>query len=300
LRYALYRNKDSVFRSNTNALLRKAEDLRVREHRLSSTLKLRTKDEIVEFIHEKGLVSALGGNELPSLISAVLGKKWKPSAKGFTGWLDWWSIKMEGQRIALVFGEIERRHDILASRVFRKTKTFVSNKLWPILSVIEQHQRELANKGKLLTLIEKKIFKAIEADEPIRTDELREKLRLEGKQNNSKFHRSLAKLENYCLIIGAEDAKPEKHIHANIWQTWGERTGEIGKRDLSYPRAVEELLEKTLDACVLADENQITKWFSWGEDVETAEKELLRKNAIAHVDSHVLKRKTMEKLTYLR
>jgi hypothetical protein len=272
----------------------------MREHHLSNALKLRTKTEIVEFIHEKGLVSALGGNELPSLISAILGKQWKPSAKGFTGWLDWWYLKIEGRQVARVSGEIERSQDILACRVFRKTKTFVAKKLWPTLSVIVQHQRELANKGKLLSPMERKILSAIESDESIRTDVLRKKLGIEGKENNSKFRRSLTKLENYSLIIGAEDPKPEKHLHANIWQTWEERTGEIRKRDLSYPEAVEELFEKTLDACVLANENQIPKWFSWSADTETAEKELLRKNRIAHLDSHVLTRETIEGLTHLR
>lgn len=242
-------------------------------------------------------MSALGGNELPSLVSAILGKEWKPSAKGFKGWLDWWSLKIEDQRIALVFGEIERRKDILALRLFRKTKTFVSNKLWPIISVIAQHQRELANGGKLLSSMETRILKAIELDGPLRTDALRKKLGLEGKENNFKFHSSLANLENYSLIVGAEDPKPEKHLHANIWQTWDERTGNITTRDLSYQEAVKHLLEKTLDACVLADEKQISKWFSWREDTKTAEKELLMKKVIQRVDSHVLKREIMEKLT---
>jgi hypothetical protein len=45
---------------------------------LKPNLRLKTQDEIIEFIHEESLVSALGGNELPSFISAILGKPWRP------------------------------------------------------------------------------------------------------------------------------------------------------------------------------------------------------------------------------
>ena len=247
------------------------------------------------------MTSALGGNELPSLISAVLGRQWKPSAKGFTSWLDWWSFKIEGQRLSLVLGEIGRSDDVLASRIFRKSKTFVSSKLWPTLDVIVHHQKELVKKGNLLSPVHRKILEIVESEGSTRTDRLRKTVGLEGKENTSKFHRSLVDLENYSLIIGSEDPKPEKHLHANIWQTWEKRTGKISRRgNRSYPQAVEDLLEDAIDTSVLADERQIRKWFSWSNDTEAAVKELLRKNVITRVDSHVLKRETIEVLSNVR
>src|SRR6266704_1864888 len=63
----------------TYLLIKKAEEVREKEHRLTPSLLLRTLPDIVEFVHAKGLVSMLGGNELPSMISAVLGKPWKSS-----------------------------------------------------------------------------------------------------------------------------------------------------------------------------------------------------------------------------
>ena len=57
-----------------------------------------------------------------------------------------------------------------------------------------------------------------------------------AKENNSRFHRSLSNLESYAMIVGVEDPHPEKHMHANIWQTWDTRTGEgIDRIGLSYP-----------------------------------------------------------------
>ncbi len=262
-------------------LIKKAQATRVREHRLKPSLRLKTQAEIIEFIHDRGLVSALGGNELPSFISAILGKPWKPSAKGFTGWLDWWSIKISGQSVARVSREIEGRNDILATRIFKRTKTFVSSKLWPILDPIVEHHQDPEVKGSILSDLELKILETIQSEGSVRTDRLRKKLKLEAKENNSTFHRSLTNLESYALIIGVEDSNPEKHLHANIWQTWGNRTRK-GKSPagLPYSEALSQLLVKTVDACILAREDQIPRWFKWSSDMEAAKEQLLLDRAI--------------------
>lgn len=268
-------------------LIKKAETIRTREHRLTPNLKLRSRQEIVEFIHSKGLVSVLGGNELPSLISAVLGKPWKPSSKGFSGWLEWWSLKMEDQRLPNLLGEIERRKDILATRVFRRTKTLVSKSLWPILGVIVEHHRELATKRMMLSDLELKLLKTIEVEGSIRTDRLRKLVRMETRGENARFHRALASLESYALTVGVEDPQPEKHLHANIWQTWKTRTGDGSARS-SYRGALGKLVEKTVDACVLVSEDQVGKWFRWSTDTVSVKDELLRDGTILKADNYLV------------
>ena len=270
-------------------LVKKAKETREQEHRLKPSLRLKTRSEIVNFIHDKGIVSALGGNELPSLISAVMGKAWRPSSKGFSGWLEWWSLKIEGERIGRISSEIERRDDILATRVFRKTKTFVSDKLWPMLDTIVRHQRAIVAKGKILSALEMKLLETIGSEEPIRTDKLRKKLKLEAKENNYKFHRSLTNLESRALIVGAEDPRPEKHLHANIWQTWEKRThGLSGHARLSYQESVTKLLGESIDACVLTREDQIREWFEWSADIEGAKEILLQSGEIRRADSYLV------------
>jgi len=270
-------------------LVRNAEEIRVREHRLKPSLRLKTQEEIYEFIHDRGLVSALGGNELPSFISAILGRPWKPSAKGFSEWNDWWSIKISGQSVARVSGAIERREDILAARIFRRTKTFVSDKLWPVLDPIVKHHEELLQRGETLSDLEQRLLKTINEEGSIRTDRLRKKLKLEKKENNSKFHRSLTNLESYAMIIGVEDPHPEKHLHANIWQTWETKTrGRIDRAGLSYEKALAKLLEKTIDVCVLAPEDQVRKWFRWSAEMKAIREELLLKEAILRAGPYLV------------
>jgi len=273
--------------SNAKQLVKRAEATRVREHRLKPGFRLRTREEVYRFIHGEGLVSFLGGNELPSLISAVLGRSWKPSKKGFTGWYDWWSVKVSGQPMPQVSKELEGRDDVLATRLFRRTKTLVSKTTWPVLDPIVKHHRELVQRGEVLSDLERRLLETIESESKIRTDRLRKKLGLEAKENNSRFHRALTNLESYSLIVGAEDPHPETHLHANIWQTWDNRT-KTKKVNISYKDALTKLLEKTINACVLAREDQVEKWFVWRADMGTLSKELLRNETVLKAGPYLI------------
>ena len=183
--------------------------------------------------------------------------------------------------MARVSREVEGRKDILATRIFRRTKTFVANELWPILDIIVKHHHEPTENRKILSDLELKLLETIETEGSIRTDQLRKRLRLGARENNSKFHRSLSNLESYALIIGAEDPYPETHMHANIWQTWDARTrGGIDHVGFSYHEALGKLLEKTIDACVLAREDQMRKWFPWKADMEGAKEESMKNGRI--------------------
>ena len=78
-------------------------------------------------------------------------------------------------------------------------------------------------------------------------------------------------------------------MHANIWQTWNTRTSKrIDRAGLSYNEALAKLLEKTIDACVLAREDQIRNWFQWSDKMEVAKEDLLKSESIVKVGQFVL------------
>jgi hypothetical protein len=271
----------------TREILRKARQVREQEHRLRSSLRLQTLSEIQEFIRDRGIVSILGGNELPSVISAILGREWKPTGKGFTSWEDWWSLKISGQSAGRALGQLERTEDILSTRIFRQSKTLVSERLWPVLDPIVKHYWELAANHQILSEIEWKILKLLDSKGPTRTDHLRSQLDLEGKQFTGRFHRALSRLEAYGLILGYEDPKPERHLHANIWQVWTRRV-HVDKNPSSYQEALATLLEKTIDACVLAPAGGIGKWFQWNGHLTEAAGDLARNKKILEVDEFLV------------
>jgi len=263
-----------------DALLKKAQTLRVQEHRLKPALRLRTVEEVVDFIHARGIVSMLGGNELPGLVSALMGREWKPTGKGFTSWLDWWSIQISGKNAGHLVADMARRNDIVATRIFRNSKTFVSNKLWPILDPIIRHYQDLARKKKILSQLEWKILQALGEKGPTRTDRLRTTLNLEGKQHTSKFHGALTQLERLAIMVDYEDPKPEKHLHASIWHLWGQRVSLPDTPAFTYERALAELLERTIDACVFAEEKELRRWFGWNGELMNAKDDLVAKGRI--------------------
>jgi hypothetical protein len=209
--------------------------------------------------------------------------------------MDWWSIKISGQSVAHVSREIEGRRDILSTRIFRRTKSFVSNKLWPILDTIVRHHQDPAVKQQILSDLELKILETIGTEGSIRTDRLRKKLKLEAKENNSKFHSSLNNLESYALIVGVEDPHPEKHLHANIWQTWDSRTHEgTSRNSILYNEALGKLLAKTIDVCVLVREDQIPKWFEWTSDMQQVKEKLLSDGAVLRSGPYLVSSKVRD------
>jgi hypothetical protein len=275
--------------TDTDPLVVKAKRIRDTEHRLKHSLRLRTRETIVEFVHSKGLVSALGGNELPSLISAILGRQWTPSKKGFAGWTEWWSLKIDGDQLPHMIGEIERKSDILASRIFRRSKTLVSHTIWPILDPIVEYHKTLAARERVFSNLELKLMEAVESEGSIRTGHLRKKVKLQGKENNAKFHRSLVNLESHGLIVGFEDPHPETHLHANIWQTWAERTGNArGGQRFSYEEAIVELFTKTIEASILVREDQIKELFAWTFDIEAVRHGLVNDGTILNVGGYLI------------
>ncbi len=253
-------------------MLRRARQLREQEHRLRPGLRLRTLSEIQGYVRDRGIVSVFGGNELPSIISSILGREWKPTGKGFTSWKDWWSLKISGRSAGHALGQLERAEDILSTRIFRESKTLVSDRLWPVLDPIVKHYQALAASHKILSDLEWKILRVLEDKGPNRTDHLRSQLDLEGKQFTSRFHRALSRLEAYGLILGYEDPKPERHLHANIWQLWIQKV-HLEKNLFSYEEAFVVLLENTINACLLAPVKETGKWFQWnGRLVEAMHK----------------------------
>jgi hypothetical protein len=158
-----------------------------------------------------------------------------------------------------------------------------------------KHHQDRATEHKILSDLELQILETIETEGSIRTDRLRKKLKLEAKENNSKFHRSLTNLESYALILGVEDPHPERHLHANIWQTWETRTHE-GKRlaSLSYDDALAKLLVGTVDACVLAREDEIPRWFEWSSDLQATKDHALREGSILKSGPHLVSPKVRD------
>ncbi len=270
-------------------ILKTARSLRTKEHKLHQTLRLTTLPQAEKFVQDKGLVSVLGGNELPSVVSAFLGREWKPSGRGFSTWLEWWSLKVSGESLGRALSKLERSKVVVPTRIFRRNKTLVSQQLWPSLTPIVKHFSEEASGDRTFSKLERSILELIGRLGPIRTDKIKGELSIRGKADSGKFHMSLSKLESYALIVGSEDPQPERHLHANIWSHWKSIAPDAkGKPDTSYVDAISQLLEVTLDAAVLAPEKEVAKWFRWKQEALEAKEKLLNAGKIIQAENFLV------------
>ena len=151
----------------------------------------------------------------------------------------------------------------------------MSKRLWPILDSIVQHSRKLASERRILSGAEWRILDFLEENGPTRTDKLRVALQLTGKTNTSPFHRSLTKLEGLGLIVGHEDPKPERHLHANIWQLWSQVSERSKRNPPSYEKALGDLLQCAIEAAVLVPEKEVESWFRWNGSLLEARESLV-------------------------
>jgi len=242
---------------------------------------LKSLGEAEEFVRNKKLVSVLGGNELPSIVSAFLGREWKPSGKGFSSWLEWWSLKVSGENLGRALAKLERSKVLVPTRIFRKSKTLVSRESWSAIEPVSQYFSSQVPKHGTFSEFETRIFEYIAEKGSIRTDRLREALGVKTKTESVRFHLGLSRLEGFALIFGVEDPNPERHLHANIWSSWKSLHREIQPvRSLSYHEGVGQLLLEALDSAVLASEKEVAKWFQWKQSTLECKEELLNSERI--------------------
>jgi hypothetical protein len=62
----------------------------------------------------------------------------------------------------------------------------------------------------------------------------------------------------------------------------------MGGAGLSYPEALGKLLEKTIDACVLAREDQVEKWFQWSTDMEAVKEGVLKEGLVVRAGAFLV------------
>ncbi len=179
-------------------------------------------------------------------------------------------------------------------RIFRDSKTLVSKRLWPVLDPIVQHYRKLASEHRILSGAEWRILDLLEENGPNRTDKLRAALQLTGKTNTAPFHRSLAKLERLGLIVGHEDPKPERHLHADIWRLWRNASG-LSKQDPpGYGKALEDLLQCVVEAAVLVSEREVENWFRWNGSLVEAKGKLVSSSRVIRAGGFLLSAEAAE------
>lgn len=177
---------------------RQLEGYRARTFRLDETARLRTVDDAVDFVNERGFVYfwPIKGVQFPSLWAAVAGMRQVAEKHDDPGHITWgWKDQMLGRR---------KWH---YAKVLRGKATMISLDLLPTFYALsenygdpEQDYLQLYEDG-LLSREAKLVYEALLREGPLHTVALRQKTGMSGEKSNSPFERGLTLLQREFRIL---------------------------------------------------------------------------------------------------
>jgi len=171
---------------------------RARTFRLTPALRLRSADDAVRYVNERGFVYfwPISGVTLPSLWSAVAGDRPVADAHDDPGHITWgWKDNLLGAK------------KWYYAKLLRGKATMVSLKTLPYFYALSENYGDyehdylsLFTEGRL-TQEARQVFEALLAKGPLDTVALRKEARLTSKDSNARFERALTDLQSGLKIL---------------------------------------------------------------------------------------------------
>jgi uncharacterized protein YcaQ len=241
------------------------QDFRGRTFRTQRGAQLRSVEEALAFVEERGFIFfwPVKGLDLPSLWTAVAGDRPVPDNHDDPGHITWqWKDSMLDQK-RWYYGKL-----------LRKRATMVSKKMIPYFYALSERVGDpddymlLYEEGKL-TFEEKSIADALLHHGALHTIELRQKSHLSSASAKSRFERALAALQGglYILPIGIAEAGSWRY--AFIYELFDRWFPEIVSqaRGISRLDAHKKLIVVYLDSVGVSTPKAIGQLFRWKKDV---------------------------------
>jgi len=237
---------------------------RYRDHtfRLAPGLQLKSRDEAVSFVNERGFVYfwPITQVDLPSLWTAVAGDRPVADAHDDPGHVTWgWKDSLLGQKAWYY------------AKLLRKKATMISMQVVPYFYALsenygspEEDYLTIYEQGRL-TLEEKLVYEALLDNGPLDTVALRKAARMTSRESESRFNRALTELQASFKIVpvGVTEAGAWHYAFAydiatRPYPEMIEQSRYIGELDAR--QKIAELLILSLGAAQLRD---FTRLFSW-------------------------------------
>lgn len=248
----------------TKETLERVTAYREKTFHSKSDLRLRTIEDAVRFVNERGFVFfwPIKGIEFPSLWSAVTGKDVVANDHDDPGHVTWrWKDTMLGKK-QWYYG-----------RVLRKKNTIISLDSFPYFYALSPNYGEYEldylsqyQQG-LMTAESKAIYEALLFDGPLDTISLRNAARMSSKSSASRFQRALDQLQVEMKILptGVSEAGAWRYafiydIVPRHFPTIEKDAGVITEND-----ARSHLISKSLLSLGMIDFVLVKKLFHWNE-----------------------------------
>jgi hypothetical protein len=241
---------------------RQLEAYRARTFRLDETMRLRTIEEAIDLVNERGFVYfwPIKGILFPSLWAAVAGMRQVAEKHDDPGHITWgWKDQMLGQR---------KWH---YAKVLRGKATMISLALLPSFYALsenygdlEQDYQQLYEDG-LLSREAKLVYEALLREGPLHTVALRQKTGMSGEKSNSPFERGLTLLQREFRILPVGIAEAGAWRYSFIYDAVHRYYPELLERarEISRSAARRRLAEcyfRSVGAATAADVQKLFQW----------------------------------------
>lgn len=233
--------------------------------RLDSAKRLRTKEQAVEFVNERGFVFfwPIQGVSLPSLWAATAGDRPVPNEHDDPGHVTWgWKDELLDKRVWYY------------ARILRRRNTFISYEFLPSFYALSPNFGDPAEdyllqyEQGLLTQECKLIYEVLLKTGPIDTISLRKEAHLSSPESNARFNRALDTLQVEFKILptGIAEAGAWRYAYYydlthRVYPALIEQAGPI-----SEPAARRKLLNAYFKSLGAGTRREALKLFGWRPD----------------------------------
>lgn len=235
----------------------KAQAWKIKSHRLSLNLRLKSVPEAKKFIREQCVVLWNAKAELPNLLDAIIGRiaNGKERVHG-----------KPAENCHIWREQLLHDPELLECRFFRKRSTVLYQDLWPYLTYFARRNRERAEEEQILSRDARKIAGFLNREGPTRTDHLRKALKYNNVAEGRVFHRAKEELQNLLIVLAREDTQAKVHTHAEIIDFWDDcmaRAVKVRADQVTEKEARMKLFSATLSSSVLTREKEMPRLFEW-------------------------------------
>jgi hypothetical protein len=245
-------------------------------YRLDPTKRLRTKEQAIEFVNERGFIHfwPIQDVVLPSLWNAVAGDRPVPNEHDDPGYVSWtWKDELLDKKVWYYARVLRKRNTIISLGSLPFFYALSPNYGEPEIDYLEQYE------AGTMTQETKLIFEALLKEGPLDTLSLRKAARLSNPESTSRFNRALDTLqaEFKALPIGIAEAGAWKYSF--IYELTHRYFPELQEtaRPISEGTARRHLLRQYLLSVGAATPRDIQRVFSWRpEDIQRAVASLVK------------------------
>lgn len=251
---------------------------RQKTYRLDPKTRLRSKEQAIDFVNERGFVHFWPIQDviLPSLWVAAAGDRPVPNEHDDPGHVTWrWKDELLDQKVWYYARVLRKRNTIISLESLPYFYALSPNYGEPEIDYLEQYE------AGAMTLEAKLVFEALLKEGPLDSISLRKASRLSSPESTSRFNRALDTLQGEFKILPVGIAEAGAWRYSFIYELTHRYFPELQEhaRPISESAARRHLLKRYLISVGAATRRDIQRLFAWRvEDIERSIRALVQQN----------------------